>query len=42
MAASNEYARKILTSSEYTEPCLTASAKQVISPDNWCVAAAGP
>lgn len=35
MASSNEYARKILTSSEYAEPCLTASAKQVISPDNW-------
>ncbi|KAF8525206.1 cytochrome P450 sterol C22-desaturase [Hysterangium stoloniferum] len=35
MASSNEYTRKILNSPTYAEPCLVASAKQVLSPDNW-------
>ncbi|KAJ7655263.1 cytochrome P450 [Mycena polygramma] len=35
MASSNEYARKILNSPTYAEPCLVHSAKQVLLPDNW-------
>ncbi|KAF8912958.1 cytochrome P450 sterol C22-desaturase [Gymnopilus junonius] len=37
MASSNEYARKILNSPTYAEPCLVHSAKKVLRPDNWCV-----
>lgn len=37
IASSNEYARKILNSPTYTEPCLVASAKKVLCPDNWYV-----
>ncbi|KAG7450139.1 cytochrome P450 [Guyanagaster necrorhizus] len=35
MASSTEYARKILNSPTYAEPCLVHSAKQVLLPDNW-------
>ncbi|KIM29041.1 hypothetical protein M408DRAFT_68711 [Serendipita vermifera MAFF 305830] len=35
MATTNEYTRKILNSPAYTEPCLVASAKQVLCGDNW-------
>ena len=35
IASSNEHTRKILNSPHYTEPCLVASAKQVLCPDNW-------
>ncbi|KAE8213288.1 hypothetical protein CF327_g3192 [Tilletia walkeri] len=35
IASSNEHTRKILNSPLYTEPCLVASAKQVLCPDNW-------
>jgi C-22 sterol desaturase len=35
IASSNEYARKILNSPTYAEPCLVASAKKVLCPDNW-------
>ena len=35
MANTNEYARKILNSPTYAEPCLVASAKQILIPDNW-------
>lgn len=37
IASSNEYARKILNSPTYAEPCLVASAKKVLCPDNWYV-----
>lgn len=37
LASSNEYTRKILNSPTYAEPCLVASAKQVLCPDNWHV-----
>lgn len=36
MAASNDYARKILNSPAHAEPCLVQSAKQILFPDNWC------
>ncbi|WFD33730.1 sterol 22-desaturase [Malassezia cuniculi] len=35
IASSNEFTRKILNSPTYAEPCLVASAKQVLCPDNW-------
>ncbi|KAF7320157.1 Cytochrome P450 [Mycena kentingensis (nom. inval.)] len=35
MASSNDYARKILNSPTYAEPCLVHSAKAVLLPDNW-------
>ncbi|KAI0771005.1 cytochrome P450 sterol C22-desaturase [Trametes elegans] len=35
MASTNDYARKILNSPNYAEPCLVNSAKQVLRPDNW-------
>lgn len=35
VASSVEHTRKILNSPHYTEPCLVASAKKVICPDNW-------
>ncbi|KDR85299.1 hypothetical protein GALMADRAFT_234083 [Galerina marginata CBS 339.88] len=35
MASSNDYARKILNSPTYTEPCLVHSAKQILLPENW-------
>lgn len=35
IASSNEFTRKILNSPTYTEPCLVASAKQVLCHDNW-------
>lgn len=35
MASTTEYARKILNSPTYAEPCLVHSAKQIILPDNW-------
>ncbi|KAI0344071.1 cytochrome P450 [Trametopsis cervina] len=35
MASTTEYARKILNSPTYAEPCLVHSAKQILSPDNW-------
>ncbi|KZV95631.1 cytochrome P450 [Exidia glandulosa HHB12029] len=35
MSATNEYSRKIFNSPKYAEPCLVASAKQVLCPDNW-------
>lgn len=37
LASDNFFARKILTSPTYAEPCLVASAKQVLCADNWCV-----
>lgn len=37
MASSNEYARKILNSPGFAEPCLVHSAKAVLRPDNWSV-----
>ena len=40
MASTNEFARKILNSPTYAEPCLVHSAKQVLLADNWCVFAA--
>ena len=36
MASTTEYTRKIFNSPTYAEPCLVASAKQVLEPDNWC------
>lgn len=35
MASSNQYARKILNSPTFCEPCLVHSAKTVLEPDNW-------
>ncbi|KAG9127948.1 RNA polymerase C-22 sterol desaturase [Ceratobasidium sp. 392] len=35
IASSNEYTRKILNSPTFTEPCLVASAKQVLLKENW-------
>ena len=35
LSSTTEYTRKILNSPTYTEPCLVASAKQVLCPDNW-------
>ncbi|KAL0950655.1 hypothetical protein HGRIS_007442 [Hohenbuehelia grisea] len=35
MASTNEYARKILNSPTYAEPCLVYSAKKVLLPENW-------
>lgn len=35
VASSTEHTRKILNSPTYAEPCLVASAKKVLSPDNW-------
>ncbi|PPQ88081.1 hypothetical protein CVT25_014379 [Psilocybe cyanescens] len=35
MASSKEYARKILNSPTYAEPCLVHSAKQILLPENW-------
>ncbi|KAF8898336.1 C-22 sterol desaturase [Infundibulicybe gibba] len=35
MASSNDFARKILNSPTYAEPCLVHSAKQVLLADNW-------
>ncbi|CAK5264661.1 unnamed protein product [Mycena citricolor] len=35
MASSNDYARKILHSPTYAEPCLVNSAKSVLLPENW-------
>nr|AFV30197.1 C22-sterol desaturase [Phaffia rhodozyma]AFV30199.1 C22-sterol desaturase [Phaffia rhodozyma]AFV30200.1 C22-sterol desaturase [Phaffia rhodozyma]AFV30201.1 C22-sterol desaturase [Phaffia rhodozyma] len=35
MAVSNRVARKIFNSPDYAEPCLVASAKQVLLPENW-------
>jgi sterol 22-desaturase len=35
MASTNDYTRKILNSPTYAEPCLVASAKQVLCADNW-------
>ncbi|KAH7340371.1 cytochrome P450 sterol C22-desaturase [Rhizoctonia solani] len=35
IASSNEYARKIFNSPMYAEPCLVASAKQVLLKENW-------
>lgn len=35
VASSTEFTRKILNSPTYTEPCLVASAKQVLCHDNW-------
>ncbi|CCA74407.1 probable ERG5-C-22 sterol desaturase [Serendipita indica DSM 11827] len=35
IASTNEYTRKILNSPAYAEPCLVASAKQVLCPENW-------
>lgn len=37
MASSNQYARKILNSPLYAEPCLVNSAKAVLMADNWSV-----
>ncbi|EOR00081.1 hypothetical protein E3P92_02150 [Wallemia ichthyophaga] len=34
-AAKNEYSRKIFSSASYAEPCLVASAKKVLDPNNW-------
>lgn len=39
IASSTDYTRKILNSPTYTEPCLVASAKKVLCPDNWYVTA---
>lgn len=35
MASENQYVRKIVNSPSYAEPCLVASAKQILEPDNW-------
>ncbi|CAO1625165.1 unnamed protein product [Parajaminaea phylloscopi] len=35
IASSTEHTRKILNSPTYTEPCLVASAKKILCPDNW-------
>lgn len=37
IASSTDYTRKILNSPNFAEPCLVASAKKVLSPDNWYV-----
>ncbi|KAF7367308.1 Cytochrome P450 [Mycena sanguinolenta] len=37
MASSNDYARKILNSPTYAEPCLVHSAKYVLLKENWQV-----
>lgn len=35
ISSSTEFTRKILNSPTYAEPCLVASAKKVLSHDNW-------
>ncbi|THG99431.1 hypothetical protein EW026_g2912 [Hermanssonia centrifuga] len=35
MASTKDFARKILNSPTYAEPCLVHSAKQILLPDNW-------
>jgi C-22 sterol desaturase len=35
IASSNELTRKIMNSPAYAEPCLVASAKQVLIKENW-------
>ncbi|KAF8758757.1 Cytochrome P450 sterol C22-desaturase [Rhizoctonia solani] len=35
IASSNEYTRKIFNSPTFTEPCLVASAKQILLKENW-------
>lgn len=35
MASDNALTRKILNSPNHTEPCLVASAKQILIPENW-------
>lgn len=35
IGSSNEMARKILNSPNHAEPCLVASAKKVLLPENW-------
>ena len=35
MASDNVLTRKILNSPNHTEPCLVASAKQILDPNNW-------
>jgi C-22 sterol desaturase len=35
MASSNDYARKILNSPTFAEPCLVHSAKAILLPENW-------
>lgn len=35
IASSTDFSRKILNSPIYAEPCLVASAKKVLSHDNW-------
>ncbi|KAL6300277.1 cytochrome P450 sterol C22-desaturase [Sparassis latifolia] len=35
MASTNDFARKILNSPNYAEPCLVNSAKAVLCPENW-------
>jgi hypothetical protein len=35
IASSNEYTRKIFNSPMFAEPCLVASAKQVLLKENW-------
>lgn len=37
IASSNEYTRKIMNSPTFAEPCLVASAKQVLLKENWLV-----
>lgn len=37
MGSSNQYARKILNSPTFAEPCLVYSAKTVLQSDNWYV-----
>lgn len=37
ISSSTEFTRKILNSPTYAEPCLVASAKKVLSHDNWYV-----
>jgi hypothetical protein len=40
IASSNELTRKIMNSPAYAEPCLVASAKQVLIKENWLVTVA--
>ncbi|KZT23800.1 cytochrome P450 [Neolentinus lepideus HHB14362 ss-1] len=37
IASTNDYARKIMNSPTFAEPCLVQSAKQVLLPENWRV-----
>lgn len=37
MVSDNAITRKVFNSPSFAEPCLVASAKQVLLPENWSV-----